>query len=199
MVGQYKANWCKKYKRHAPENIRAAVAEYKKGGVSLKKCGETHGLPKSVLFRHVKNPDTLKQGGQTALSPDTEKYLLQRLIACAEWGYPMDTYDLRIIVKGFLDRRGINHSKFKNNLPGPEWAYSFLKRNKEKLAHRMCQNIKRSRAGISHQTISEYFDNLSESIEYPHLIFSTTMRQTLQMTQARKKSSPGEGVNTQSG
>lgn len=32
--------------------------------------------------------------------------LVSSILVCAEWDYPMDRYDVRSLVKGFLDRRG---------------------------------------------------------------------------------------------
>lgn len=73
----------------------------------------------------------------------------------------MDKLDLRIIVKGYLDRRGMTAKKFAKNMPGEEWATSFMERHKDQIAERMCQNIKRSRAAVSPQSINEFFDNLN--------------------------------------
>jgi len=54
---------------------------------------------------------------------------------------------------------------FKNGtMPGRNWVESFLTRHKDILAVRMCQNIKRSRAGVTRSTIT-YFDNLSNSLD----------------------------------
>ena len=81
----------------------------------------------------MKNPKTKRIGGQLILGNDVEEHLVKRLIICGEWGYPLDTYDLRLIVKGFLDRQEKVIAKFSDNMPGLEWAQSFLKRYKEKL------------------------------------------------------------------
>lgn len=72
--------------------------------------------------------------------------------------------DLRVVVKGYLDKQGRTVKKFKNNLPGEDWVISFLTRHKEQLSSRMSQNIKRARAGVSAQTINDYFDNLEETL-----------------------------------
>jgi len=70
-------------------------------------------------------------------------------LLCAEWGYPFGRFDLRLLVNGYLERRGKKVKKFKNGtMPGRDWADSFLTRHKNILAVRMCQNIKRSRAGV---------------------------------------------------
>lgn len=85
------------------------------------------------------------QGGQTALTEADEEYLITNINACAEWGYPLDTMDLRFIVKMYFDKLGIQHKRFKNNFPGPDFVEGFLKRHSDKIAKRICQNIKRSR------------------------------------------------------
>ena len=77
----------------------------------------------------------------------------------------MNKFDLRCIVKAHLDGRGIRHKCFKNNMPGRDWVDSFLKRNKHLLAHRMCQNTKRSRAAISPEVVNEFFDNLRDTLK----------------------------------
>ncbi|CAI6372078.1 unnamed protein product [Macrosiphum euphorbiae] len=50
-------------------------------------------------------------------------------------------------------------------MPGRDWADSFLTRHKNILAVRMCQNIKRSRAGVTRSKINSYFDNLTNSLD----------------------------------
>lgn len=123
-----------------------------------------------MLQRHYKNfkqngAFTRKQGGQTVLTKEEEELIVDRLILCGEWGYPLDTYDLRLFVKGYLDRRGKTVEKFKNNMPGKEFAAGFLKRHRDCLRIRMSQNIKRSRAGVTPEKVKSYFDNLRKSIE----------------------------------
>lgn len=72
--------------------------------------------------------------------------------------------DLRLVVKGYLDKQGRSVKKFTNNLPGNDWALSFLKRHKGNVSTRMSQNIKRARAAVSAQTINDYFDNLEQTL-----------------------------------
>lgn len=53
---------------------------------------------------------------------------------------------------------------FKDNIPGPDWVASFIKRH-EILSDRICQNIKRSRAGVKPEDINAYFDRLHISLD----------------------------------
>lgn len=68
--------------------------------------------------------------------------IMLRLIQCSEWGYPVGSLDLRMIVKSYLDHTGKKENRFKDNMPGIEWGYSYLKRHKSQISERMCQNIK---------------------------------------------------------
>ena len=77
----------------------------------------------------------------------------------------MDKFDSRCIVKAHLDRRGIQHKCFKNNMPGRDWTHFFLNRNKHLLARRMCQNIKKSRATIYPKVVNDFFDNLRDTLK----------------------------------
>uniref|UniRef100_A0A1B6GCB9 DDE-1 domain-containing protein n=1 Tax=Cuerna arida TaxID=1464854 RepID=A0A1B6GCB9_9HEMI len=154
-----------KHKTYSPEDIENAL-QLVNDGMSLRLAAETTGISLTVLFRRKKFGNTLKQkGGQTVLSSEEEKLIVNRLQICSEWGYPIDSFTLRLLVKDFLDRKGKNVKKFKNNLPGKDFVYSFLQRYKVELSHRLCQNIKRSRAEISEEVINDYFDNLQTELK----------------------------------
>ena len=50
-------------------------------------------------------------------------------------------------------------------MPDRNWVDSFLKLSKHFLAHRMCQNIKRSRATISLELVNYFFGNLRDTLK----------------------------------
>lgn len=156
----------KTYKNHEPEEIKAAINYILTEGRSLRDAAKKYDIHYSVLYRHLKNGENMKKrGGQTVLSEGEEKLFVKRLQICGDWGYPIDPLTLRLLVKDYLDRQGKTVPKFKDNLPGRDFVYQFLKRHSDSLSARMCQNIKRSRAAITPETINEYFDNLSEEIK----------------------------------
>lgn len=155
----------KRYRKYDVNTIKQALEEYKiTPKCSLASIAEKYNINKSVLYRHSRK--TMKsQGGQNALDEDTERYIVQYLNICSNWGYPLDTYDLRIMIKQYLDNIGITHRRFNNNMPGPDYATRFLKRYKDSISLRLCQNIKKSRAQVSPDTINEYFGELEESLK----------------------------------
>lgn len=67
-----------------------------------------------------------------------KKSSVNRLVQCSEWGQPLDLYDLRVIVKNYLDKVGRRVDRFQNNMPGMEFAMGFIKRHKERLSMRFC-------------------------------------------------------------
>jgi len=156
----------KTYKKPNPTDLANAVNAIKRKRMTYREAQEVYGINYSVIYRHVNNKDIKKQGGQTSLSLSEEKLLIDNILLCAEWGFPLDRLDLRLLVKGYLDRRGKKVKRFgRSNMPGKEWVHSFLTRHNDVLAVRLCQNIKRCRAAVSRETINQYFDNLAISLE----------------------------------
>lgn len=158
----------KTYKKYTAVQFETAFAEIAKG-LSIRNASKRFDIPYSVLQRHLKAKKEKKplqnHGGQTVLTSAEEQLIIERLVVCGEWGYPLDSFDLRLFVKGYLDRIGRSEKRFKDNMPGREFAWSFLERHKRSVAQRICQNIKRARAAVSHQVINEYFENLGNTIQ----------------------------------
>ena len=75
---------------------------------------------------------------------------------CADYGMPLCGMDIKLFVKGYLNKLQREVKKFKNNTPGEERIASFLARHKT-LSYRMCQNIKRSRSELKPSDVREYF------------------------------------------
>lgn len=137
-----------------------------KNGMSYRKAAKMFGLSPSVLYRHFKYAQTIKkQGGQTAISEEEENILVERILVCSKRGYQMDVSDLRLLIKGYLDRKGKTVQKFNKNIPGMNFINSFLKRHKEKLSPGLCQNIKCARTFISAEVVHNYFDHLKLSLK----------------------------------
>lgn len=166
MVRNYRPKGPKSYKKSDPQNLKKAIEDFSAKKLTLRQVAEQYGISCSVIYRHAKKGNLIRsQGGQTCLSDYDENLLVQRLKVCSEWGYPVDTWMLRRIVKEFLDRTGKKMLTFKDNLPGPDFVYSFLKRHKQDLSYRMCQNIKRNRSAVSPKIINDYFDRLYEELQ----------------------------------
>lgn len=97
-------------------------------------------------------------GRPTVFSEGEEKLLVQTLAEVANWGYPLTQQDMKVMLKGYLDKRGRVEPRFKNNVPGDEFVRSFVKRNR--LSYRSPGNIKLARAKVGQEEFTEYFNNI---------------------------------------
>ena len=64
-----------------------------------------------------------------------------------------------------LDKHGVTVAKFRDNVPGHDWALSFMKRHSDQIKNRMCQNITKKRAGVNVETVNNNFAELSKTLE----------------------------------
>ena len=143
------------------QSLSSAVQSVKEG-MKIREAANLYGIPKSTLHRKVRGLQTKSHGGQTCLTPEEESIIVNNLIVVGEWGFPFSSLDLRVLVKSHLDMSNRKVSKFKDNLPGEEWARSFIKRHKTEIRPRLCQNIKTKRAEMNKVDFEKYFENLKE-------------------------------------
>ncbi|CAH2016663.1 unnamed protein product [Acanthoscelides obtectus] len=85
------------------------------------------------------------------------------ILRLSEYGFPLTAFDLRIVIRTYLDRIGRKVTKFRDNCPGTEWVSSFLKR-RPCLTQRFAANIKRSRAAVDKETVIAYIKNLEDVV-----------------------------------
>lgn len=147
---------------YTEENLQTAMQEIKRG-VSLRKAAERNGIPPSTLHRIRKNPDQKHPGGQICLSVEVEEAIVEVLETMTSWRLPFDSFDLRLLVKYYLDRLEIVDRRFKQNTPGIDWANNFMKRHN--LTQRLADNVKATRVGVTADEINEFFDNLEVSLK----------------------------------
>lgn len=120
------------------------------------KVAEKFGISRFALTAALKGKAN-KFGRPPVLNSDEERRLIECISMAGEWGFPLTSLDIRLIVKGYLDRCGRNEIRFKINMPGVDFIESFLKRNSTYLSKWLGQNIKRSRATISKDIGDNYF------------------------------------------
>lgn len=159
----YKRKIGVKFMNYTDDNLKQAIQVVSNNRMTIRQAAARFGIPKSTLSDKIKNRHEKKQGGQQVLSVVEKNRLTTGIMKCAEWGYPLTRREILYLVKNYLDRKGVK-SRFKDNLPGNEWFYTFMKRNNH-LTERLAQNIKRCRAAVTKTMIQDYFDNLSFTLQ----------------------------------
>ena len=145
------------------ETLSRALEKIRSNQLSIRKASRQYQIPFGTLRHKFKGMHSKDAGGQKRLSHECESLLMKGIDTLAEWKVPLGELDLRVLVKSYLDVRGIADSVFRNNLPGQDWLKCFMKRHK--LTQRLADNVRNNRAEISPQTVNKYFDELSISME----------------------------------
>lgn len=152
------------YHNYSDEQLQRAL-ESINNGRSLRDVSRQYGIPISSLSRKRRGLFNNKYGGQNVLSANEEKHLVEGITTAGIWGFPLTKYDIKLIVKNYLDKKGVREKRFKNNTPGRRWIERFLSEHQNVLSQRNAENIKRSRAEVSEQVIKSYFSELEESLQ----------------------------------
>lgn len=162
----------RKYHDFDEHDMEQAVRAVVHANLSIRTAARQWKVTKSTLQRRCRNKQTGKYGRPTVLKKEEETELIGGLTTAAEWGFPLTHFDIRCIVKRYFDNKGVTEPRFKNNFPGPDWLTGFLKRHRNELTVRLCENIKSSRAEVDETVLKEYFRNLAVSLDgvAPHLI-----------------------------
>lgn len=147
----------RKYKDYPQENLQKAV-EAAKNGTSIRQASLEFGPSRATISKLLSGGKIEKVGKPFVLTDEEQKKLAQCLCVAADWGFPLTIYDMRLVVKGFLDRSGRTVKTFKDNLPGRDFVMAFLTRHKNVISNKMCQNVKRSRAMVDDKILNDYFD-----------------------------------------
>ncbi|CAM1319939.1 Uncharacterised protein r2_g2829 [Pycnogonum litorale] len=165
------------YKSYTQADLDKALGKIKRDNWSVRKASKEYKIPLGTLSHKLNQKHNMIPGHPTVFTPIEEQSVVTHIQAVAEWGFPFDTFDLRIPARTLLNRQGRTAKQFSENLPSIEWAKSFLKRHRAELSHRMCQNIKRARAKVSAAEVKSFFENLKETTK-----MCLTMRQICRMT-----------------
>ena len=81
----------------------------------------------------------------------------------AEWGFPVGGMEIKIMVRDLLNKKNVQSTVFKDNIPGVDWIKAFMERNK--MSGRMASNIKRARSAVDETVVNSFFDELEKSLE----------------------------------
>ena len=134
------------------------------GDLTQKEVAIKYQIPVRTLRNKKAKRHMLSHGRQTALSSAEEEDIVKHVLACASFGLPLDSKDLRYLVKSYLDNSKKTVTQFKNNMPGNDWVEKFDKRH-DAITLRKCQNIKRTRAEVSPDEMKTFYENLQKTLK----------------------------------
>lgn len=163
MARKYKKSNSRVYISYTKENLEKAIAAIHQGA-SYRTAFKRFHIPLGTLSNKVNGNHNNKVGRPTVLTEKEEEAIVSHVLVCADWGFPMNMFELRMIIRSYLNFAKKKISQFANNLPGPDFALSFLNRNRDKFRLRTVSNYSRKRASLSSTVINEYFDHLEHTL-----------------------------------
>jgi hypothetical protein len=175
-----------KYLRYKIDDLEAAIRRVNDGEMTQRKACQVYGIPSATLSRKVNKKQMKNVGHPTVFTKEQETEMVVFLNQVASWGYPIGYDDLRMIIKGYLDKRELIQPRFKNNCPGNDFIRSFIRRNK--LSARRASNIRVARSSVSAADIRAYFDNVGQ------VLASAPPRNVFNYDETCFKDDPGEKV-----
>ena len=124
-------------------------------------------VPMRTIKNKVDQVHMKKPGRPRILTEKEEKDLIEYAKLCADWGQPMSKMELRLIAKSVLQLEGRKSAyvEEKDDLPGEDWVSSFIERYKEEIKLKTGGNIKATKAAVSEDIVTTYFDNLKGTVE----------------------------------
>jgi hypothetical protein len=108
----------------------------KKAILSQRGASRRYNVPKSTIIDKHYGKSSLhsRSGPKSVLSETDENIIVEWLINMAKIGYGQTRQQLLSAVKKVMDQDG-RQTPFKNNLPGKDWFYAFMKRHPEIAPH----------------------------------------------------------------
>ena len=141
------------------ERLRLAVEICRRTDAPTAPVARQYGLAPTTLYRHVRG-GVRSPGGQPSFSAAQEEIFVRHLEALSDWLIPISVDMLLEYVESFLEANQITVKRFKNNKPGKDWGYGFLKRHSKRLARRRTVNISPRKGLVEADVVRRFFDRL---------------------------------------
>ncbi|XP_046666758.1 uncharacterized protein LOC124358507 [Homalodisca vitripennis] len=152
------------YANYSSETLEECLRAIRSKEITQRAAEETYGIPRSTIKNKLAGKHSKPKGGTTTFTAEEEKVFEEHLVRLNDFGFPVSELDFRFTVKAYLDKKGIKIGKFKDNLPGYDWAKGFLNRH-PLLSTRFSKNIKKVRAQVNAEVIDCYMENLAKELD----------------------------------
>ena len=165
MVRDYKrrerGKWT--YQAYTTESLEQCLQNVTNGNLSTRKAAEIYKIPRATVKNKLEGKHSKGVGGQTVFTRKEEELFVSRIISMCNWGFPLDKFDLRMVVSAYLTKQKRIVHRFKEKIPGDDWAISFMKR--WNLTNRIATHIQRKQAEMSKEEVEKYFANIETELQ----------------------------------
>ena len=150
------------YNKTPPQVMQLALSQVQ-GGASICETAKFHNIPYGTLWNKAKKKHQGKAGHPTTLTQIEKQNLLHVIDVLTQWRHPLDGTDIKLLVKNYLEKKGVQLKTFKDNYSGDGWVSVFIKRHN--LTQHMAENVTPARAEVDREVIDNFFDNYKLEVE----------------------------------
>ena len=137
------------------DTLLQALDDIQSNGLSFRAAETKYNIPKSTLNDYAtgKSLAGCKPGPASVLTAEEERKLVDWAVEMATIGYGQSKRQICEMVKKIVDKDG-RPNPFKDNRPGKDWWYVFLKRNPV-ISLRSASSLETSRASACSEEVLE--------------------------------------------
>ncbi|CAH2103358.1 unnamed protein product [Euphydryas editha] len=158
----------RRYKAYSKEKLEECLLTLQNKTMTQREAEKHFNIPRRTIINYIKarrmNVPIRPPGLPLVFDDEEESQFSGCLKLMGTYGFPVSESDFRYIVKAYLDKTGRTVKRFKNNMPGTEWVASFLSRHPD-LSRRFAAKIRRARAAITPDILTEYIEYLRKELE----------------------------------
>lgn len=89
------------YANYSDASVEEALLKISDGELSILAASKKYGIPYGTLHNRYHGKHSKVVGGQTVFSNEEEKSILNAVIKCGDWGFPLSLMDLRYDINHF--------------------------------------------------------------------------------------------------
>ncbi|XP_053402897.1 uncharacterized protein LOC123562153 [Mercenaria mercenaria] len=149
-------------KQHDILILHHAVDAVQSKSMSLRAASKHYGIPTSTLHDKVHGKTPMSRPSKTILTTAEEQRLVDWVLHMARIGYGRTRQEVLDTVKRIIDADE-RPNPFKDNRPGKDWWYGFVKRHPE-MTERLPQDLGKERATITQAKVQRWFEEFEHYV-----------------------------------
>ena len=113
------------YHNYTDETLQKCLSQTKANKISMKAVSRKYSIPYRTIRIKINGWHSKQYGGQKRLSGSFENTIVGTIDELNEWKVPLSGYDIRCLVKTYLDKMDYVDPRFNDNLPGKSQIWNF--------------------------------------------------------------------------
>lgn len=116
------------YRNYSDGDLKKAAQCVSEKKMTFREASKVFKISVGAISNYIGGKHKKRPGHPTVFTNSEEVAFVEHIKVMSAWGFPIDSFDLRVLVRDYLRLQERTVAQFVNNLPGEDWALSFLNR-----------------------------------------------------------------------